>query len=138
MSCVKARCAGCRKSFTPDRRTATRQVMCSRACGAHRRRTRAKERRGADLEGYRDAERERQRDRRRRRREGAASAPEEVCKSVQVVEVSRAEFAAQVHAITSVIVQNVDKAAALSRAEFERQVVKIVREGVEILGKACA
>ena len=51
---------------------------------------------------------------------------------------SRAEFAAQVRAITSVIVQNVDKAAAVSRAEFGRQVAKIMKEGVDILGKACA
>jgi len=51
---------------------------------------------------------------------------------------SRADFAAQVHAITSVIVQNVDRAAAVSRADFGRQVAKIVKEGVENLGRACA
>jgi hypothetical protein len=51
---------------------------------------------------------------------------------------SRAEWAAQVRDITSVIVENVDKVAALSRADFGRQVTKIIREGVAILGKRCA
>jgi hypothetical protein len=51
---------------------------------------------------------------------------------------SRAELSAQVLAITSVIVGNVDRAAAVSRADFGRQVAKIVREGIDILGKACA
>jgi hypothetical protein len=51
---------------------------------------------------------------------------------------SRADFAAQVRAITLVIVANVDKAAALSRAEFGRQVVRIVKEGAQNLGRACA
>jgi hypothetical protein len=51
---------------------------------------------------------------------------------------SRAEWSSQVRAITSVIVQNVDKAAALSRAEFGRQVARIVKEGAQILAKACA
>jgi hypothetical protein len=47
-------------------------------------------------------------------------------------------LAAQVRAITSVIVENVDKAAAVSRAEFGRQVAKIVKECVHNLGRACA
>ena len=95
-------------------------------------------RRAADLEGHREADRERQRESRRRRREKARSEPEKIGGAVAPAALSRAEFAAQVHAITSIIVKNVDKAASLSRAEFERQVVKIVKEGVQILGKACA
>lgn len=51
---------------------------------------------------------------------------------------SRAEFVAQVLAIATVIVGNVDKAAAVSRAKWGRQVAKIVRECVHNLGKACA
>jgi hypothetical protein len=128
----------CRKWFTADRRTATRQTTCSRACRTRRRGAQAKGRRDADLESYRAAERERQRDSRRRRGEAAPSVREEVEKSAPSVELSRAEFAAQVRAITSLIVENVDKAAAMSRAEFGRQVAKIVKEGVHNLGRACA
>jgi hypothetical protein len=110
--------------------------MCSRACGTPRRRAQAKVRRVADLEASRAAERVRQRD--RRRREAAASVPERVEKSAGSSALSRAEFAAQVRAITSVIVENVDKAAAVSRAEFTAQVVKIVKQCVHNLGRACA
>lgn len=79
----------------------------------------------------------RQRDSRRRRREAGPRAPE-VVRAPSAGDVSRAELAAQVHAITSVIVTNVDRAAALSRAEFGRQVSRIVKEGAQNLGKACA
>ena len=132
------RCAGCRKMFTPDPRAAKRQVMCGRPCGAPRRRAQAKARRDADVAGYRESERKRQRERRRRCAERAASAPERRVKPPPRAEMSRADFAAQLHAITSVIVQNVDRAAAVSRADFGRQVAKIVKEGVENLGRACA
>jgi hypothetical protein len=138
MACAKARCSVCRRRFTADRRTATRQTMCSRACRVRRRGAQAKARRGADLESYQAAERERQRDSRRRRGEAAPREPEEVEKSAPSCELSRAELAAQVRAITSVIVENVDKAAAVSRAEFGRQVAKIVKECVHNLGRACA
>ena len=80
--------------FTPDRRTATRQTMCSRECGRARRRAQAKAGRTADLEGHREAERERQRESRRRRRWAARSEPEKVEKSVASAALSRAEFAA--------------------------------------------
>jgi hypothetical protein len=135
--------------FTPDRRTVTRQLMCSRACGAHRRRAQALARRAADLEGHRDAERDRQRSHRQRVAEEVracrAAPPAVEIPAVAAVEdlrpaagMSRADFAAEVRAITLVIVANVDKAAALSRAEFGRQVVRIVKEGAQNLGRACA
>ena len=54
MAPAKRRCLGCRKSFTPDRRTATRQTMCSRGCGAKHRRTQSKVRREADVVGFRE------------------------------------------------------------------------------------
>jgi hypothetical protein len=112
--------------------------MCSRACGARLRRKQAKARRDADLDGYRKAEVVRQRDSRRRRREAVTRAPEEVARPPSTGEVSRAEIAAQAHAIMSNIAANVNKAAALSRAEFRRQVSRIVKEGARELGKACA
>jgi hypothetical protein len=87
-------------------------------------------------------ERERQRQRRERLVGSAALVPVAVAREVEAPppggEVSRAEFAAQVRAITSVIVANVDRAAALSRAEFGRQVSRIVKEGAANLGRACA
>jgi len=115
--------------------------MCSRACGARLRRKQAKARRDADLDGYRKAEVARQRDSRQRRREAVGRAPEKVARppsTPSTAEVSRAERTAQVHAITSVIVANVERAASLSRAEFRRQVSRIVKEGAQNLGKACA
>lgn len=112
--------------------------MCSRACGTRLRRKQAKARRDADLEGYRKAEVVRQRDSRQRRREAGARAPEEIARPPSTGEVSRAELAAQVLAIMSNIAANVDRAAALSRAEFGRQVSRIVKEGAQDLGKACA
>lgn len=140
MACAKARCLGCRKWFTPDRRTATRQKRCTRKCGTRHRRAQAKARRYADLETYRASERERQRAGRERRREGVASAgaPEKVEPSALSGAMSRAEWSAQVLAITMVIVEKMDKVASLSRAEFGRQVAKIMKEGVNSLGKACA
>ncbi len=102
MACAKARCLGCRKWFTPDRRTATRQKRCTRKCGTRHRRAQAKARRYADLETYRASERERQRAGRERRREGVASAgaPEKVEPSALSGAMSRAEWSAQVLAIT--------------------------------------
>lgn len=112
--------------------------MCSRACGTRLRRRQAKARRDADLDGYREAEVERQRDCRRRRREAGPRAPKEVAPAPSAGEVSRAELAAQVHAIMSHVAANVGRAAVLSRAEFGRQVSRIVKEGAQNLGKACA
>lgn len=121
--------------------------MCSPKCGAKRRRDRAKARRDADVGVYRKAEARRQGRKRARDAEDlsptsrpdkeAPSAPEVAGRSPDGP-MSRAEWAAQVRDITSVIVENVDKVAALSRADFGRQVTKIIREGVAILGKRCA
>lgn len=122
--------------------------MCSRECGAQRRRDQARERRDADVGAYRKAECKRQSRKRVRDRAGmgAASAPDKGAPTPpEVTEkpppggpMSRAEWAAQVRDITSVIVESVDKAAALSRADFGRQVTKIIRESVAILGRKCA
>lgn len=122
--------------------------MCSRTCGARRRRDQAKERRDANVGAYRQEECKRQRRKRARDGEEAdslgppdrevPSPPEVAEKAPPGGPLSRAEWAAQVRDITSVIVENVDKAAALSRADFGRQVTKIIRESVAILGRRSA
>ena len=141
MAPAKRRCLGCRKSFTPDRRTATRQTMCSRGCGAKHRRTQSKVRREADVVGFREDERERQRACRARRVGGEVSAAKAVTASTRDVsarDVSRAEWAAKVVEITDKLALKLDRAAAASRAEWKLEMARITEACAAFSGEASA
>lgn len=51
---------------------------------------------------------------------------------------SRADMVAEVREIATGIAEKLDKAAAVSRADFGRQVSKIMKECLDDLARACA
>jgi hypothetical protein len=69
---TRSRCAGCGKRFTPVATCQRTQQVCCKECRLARRRKQAKQRRQADLEGYRADERKRQQKLRDERRAAAA------------------------------------------------------------------
>jgi hypothetical protein len=99
--------------FTPDRKAASTQRVCSSACRTKRNCKLQRARRCREIQDCRDDERERQRASRvRRRSEGTCHAPPSEPKSSKVKNKSE---------------QIVDRTPTLSRATFERQVTENLR-----------
>jgi len=115
MATTRARCGECRKTFTPSPTAAERQRVCGESCRLARRRKLARDRRAADLAGYREDERARQRVHRAKARDAPAGAvrhaPGKPPKG----------WKAPVK-----MVQFVDRALALSRASLLRDLRQIV------------
>jgi hypothetical protein len=113
------RCTECRKWFTPAVTATLHQRVCGQECRRRRRAKLARARRGAALEECREDERVRQ----RKRREGAPpGARHEPASSGKLLE------------LLGKMQQVVDRVVRLSRASFEREIQRIVRESVKVLG----
>jgi hypothetical protein len=124
---ARQRCTECRKWFTPSVRALETQRVCScKACREARDRRLARERRGRDLDQYRDEERERQRKCRRARREAAGGAGPSVAKC------HAPPSAPNVSKLQRKILQNWDKAAELSRATFAQKLEEFLDENEEV------
>jgi hypothetical protein len=113
------RCTECRKWFTPAVTATLHQRVCGPECRRRRRAKLARARRGSAVEEYREDERERQ----RKRREGA---PPGTCHE-PASGGKAAELLGKMQRI-------VDGVVRLSRATFEREIRRIVRESARVLG----
>ena len=117
---VRRRCTECRCWFVPAAKVAKQQRVCSEECRRQRRRKQARRRRRQEPARYREEERLQQRRRRERLRQGAEPgrdgerhAPGEADKGVRSRDKERVDW---------------DELIEQSRAELERQVLRIIRE----------
>jgi hypothetical protein len=113
------RCTECRKWFTPAVTAKQHQRVCGKECRGRRRAKLARSRRAATREDCRADERERQRKHREAAASGACHEPALSGKS--------SEWLGKMQ-------QVVDKVVRLSRASFEREIRRIVRESAKVLG----
>jgi hypothetical protein len=113
------RCTECRKWFTPAVTATLHQRVCGQECRRRRRAKLARARRGAGLEECRDDERERQRKHREAAAPGRRHEPASDGKSPELL---------------GKMQRIVDKVVGLSRASFEREIRRIVRESARVLG----
>jgi hypothetical protein len=112
------RCTECRKTFTPAARARQHQRVCGEDCRKRRRAKLSRRRRGFDLEGCREDERERQRKHREASGLGGCHEPASGGKSLELL---------------GKMQQIVDKVVRVSRASFEREIRRILRESEKIL-----
>jgi hypothetical protein len=113
------RCTECRKWFTPAVTATLHQRVCGQECRRRRRAKLARGRRGAALKECREDECVRQ----RKRREAApAGARHELASGGKSLE------------LLGKMQRIVDKVVRLSRAGFEREIRRIVRESARVLG----
>jgi len=112
------RCTECRKTFAPAATARLHQRVCGEEC-RHRRRARlARRRRAADLEACREDECERQRKHRDASVRGSCHEPASGRKSAE---------------LQGKLQQIVDRVVRLSRATFQREVRRIVRQSAKVL-----
>ena len=119
---ARKRCRECRRWFEPHAAAAKHQKVCSAACRAQRRRRLARRRRVRELREYRVDERERQRACRARRRG-------------QQGFVSRPALCVEVPALQRDLLEIVDRHVELSRAGLRREVARLLRVRVPMLGQ---
>jgi len=113
------RCTECRKRFTPAVTATLHQRVCGQECRRRRRAKLARARRAAALEECREDERVRQQKHREAAASGARHEPGSGGKSSELLEKMQ---------------QVVDRVVRLSRASFEREIRRVVRESARVLG----